>query len=107
MKRSSGCLEVARLAEGYIKLHRKIWENTFLNAEDSTSQILITSHYDPLMDEIDKGNLRPDSFWFTEKDSMGRTQLYSLVEFNGINSLKSIREAYRAGQLGALPHIID
>ena len=80
---------------------------TFLNGEDSTSQILITSHYDPLMDEIDKGNLRPDSFWFTEKDSMGRTQLYSLVEFNGINSLKSIREAYRAGQLGALPHIID
>lgn len=78
---------------------------TFLNSDETTSQLLITSHYDPLMDEIDKGNLRPDSFWFTEKNVMGSTELYSLVEFNGINSLKSIREAYRAGQLGALPHI--
>jgi hypothetical protein len=78
----------------------------FLNNSNTTSQLLITSHYDPLMDEIDKGNLRPDSFWFTDKKNDASTELYSLVEFNGLNSIKSIREAYRSGQLGALPHIL-
>jgi AAA15 family ATPase/GTPase len=79
---------------------------SFLNVSDSTSQLLVTSHYDPLMDEIDKGNLRPDSFWFTDKKEDASTELYSLIEFNGINSIRSIREAYRSGQLGALPCVM-
>lgn len=77
----------------------------FLNQGNSTSQLLITTHYDPLMEEIDKGNLRPDSFWFTEKKKDASTELYALTDFNGINTLSSIREAYRTGQLGALPNI--
>lgn len=72
--------------------------------QKSRSQMIVTTHYDPLLETI--GDLlRKDSVWFTEKKESGHTELYSLVEFSGLNRLSSIRKAYRNGNFGALPKV--
>ncbi len=68
------------------------------------SQLLVTSHYDPLLSFVDD-LIRKDAVWFTEKQKDGNTSLYSLVEFKGLNRLSSIRNAYLNGKFGALPII--
>lgn len=76
----------------------------FLGNAGSRSQMLVTSHYDPLLSATDD-LLRKDSVWFTEKDESGNSSLFSLVEFKGLNKLASIQKAYRNGRFGALPNI--
>jgi len=72
--------------------------------QKSRSQLLVSTHYDPLLETI--GDLlRKDSVWFTEKKESGHTEVYSLVEFSGLNRLSSIRKAYRNGNFGALPKV--
>lgn len=68
------------------------------------SQLLVTTHYDPLLNTIDD-LLRRDSVWFTEKKESGATSLYSLVEFKGLKRIASLQKAYRNGLFGALPNI--
>lgn len=75
-------------------------------ATKNESQLLITTHYDPLLDTIDE-LIRKDCVWFTEKDEGGSSSLYSLVEFNGLNKMSSILNNYRKGKFGALPSITN
>ena len=70
------------------------------------SQLLITTHYPGLLSTIND-LLRKDNIWFVEKEKNGATDLYSLVEFNGLNKISHFERAYRNGQFGALPNIID
>ena len=70
----------------------------------SESQLLVTTHYDPLLNTVDD-LIRRDSVWFTEKDASGNTALYSLVDFKGLNKLSSFQRSYRNGKFGALPNI--
>ena len=74
--------------------------------EDSSSQMLATVHYDPLLETIDD-LIRKDCVWFTEKDETGATSLYSLANFKGLSKMapSAIRNAYRNGRLGAVPNI--
>ena len=67
------------------------------------SQMLVTTHYDGLLEADDL--LRNDSIWFTSKKENGATDLYSLVDFKGINRITSLQKAYRYGQFGAIPNI--
>ena len=69
------------------------------------SQLLVTSHYDPLLNTVDD-LMRKDSVWFTEKGEDGGSHLYSLVEFSGLNKIRSFQKSYRNGVFGALPNII-
>lgn len=75
----------------------------------SRSQLIITTHYDPLLNDIsrldDQRIFRKDSVWFTEKLDSGHTDVYSLAEFRGLNRLSSIQKAYNQGNFGALPQI--
>ena len=75
----------------------------------SRSQLIITTHYDPLLNDISKQNdqriFRKDSVWFTEKLDSGHTDVYSLAEFRGLNRLSSIQKAYNQGNFGAIPQI--
>lgn len=77
--------------------------------KNSRSQLLITTHYDPLLNEVTKQNdqriFRKDSVWFTEKLESGHTDVYSLAEFKGLNRLSSIQKAYNQGNFGAIPNI--
>ena len=68
--------------------------------EKSRSQLIVTSHYDPLLNTVDD-LIRKDSVWFTEKNDSGVTDLYKLTDFRGVNRLSSIREAYRNKRFGA------
>lgn len=72
--------------------------------EQNQSQLVITSHYDPLLNTVDD-LLRKDCIWFTEKDESGASTLYSLVEFKGLGKIKSFQKSYRNGIFGAIPSI--
>ena len=76
----------------------------FLEQKCNRAQLLITTHYDPLLNEVDE-LFRKDSVWFTEKNQAGATELYSLVEFSGLNRIASLQKAYRQGRFGAIPKI--
>ncbi len=74
-----------------------------LNAKDS--QLLITTHNQSLMENIDF--LRRDALWFSEKLEDGSSTLYSAAEFDSsvLRKDASIINAYRAGRLGAKPNL--
>ncbi|HPW78991.1 MAG TPA: ATP-binding protein [Bacteroidales bacterium] len=67
------------------------------------SQLLLTTHYDGLLEEDDL--LRKDSIWFTNKKENGATELYSLADFKGVNRISSWQKAYKYGKFGAIPNI--
>ena len=77
----------------------------FINTTNNCSQILVTTHYDPILKDIDD-IFGKDSVWFTEKEKDGNSYLYSLIDFKGLNKLSSIHRAYMNGQFGALPNVI-
>lgn len=83
-------------------LHPKFLEKLLYEffKNKSQSQMLVTIHDDSLLDLVND-LVRKDSIWFTEKKKTGATDLYSLVEFKGLNRLSSIRSAYRLGRFGA------
>lgn len=67
------------------------------------SQLLLTTHYDGLLEEDDL--FRKDSIWFTDKRENGSTELYSLADFKGVNRITSLQKAYKYGKFGATPNI--
>lgn len=77
----------------------------FLKTE-SRSQLLLTTHYDPLFNAIDD-YLRKDSFWLMDKEENGNSVLHSLVSKNGVNKMRSLQRAYLNNKLGALPQIAE
>ena len=81
--------------------------NEFLKVSDNNrSQLLVTTHYDPLLDSLDVNDLfGKDSVWFTEKKEDGNTELYPLTDFKELGKLSSIRKSYKNGQFGAIPEI--
>jgi len=76
----------------------------FLQQKNNRSQLLVTTHYDPLLNLADD-LFRKDCVWFTEKQEDGHTNLYSLVDFKGLNRISSLQKAYRNGLFGAIPNI--
>lgn len=107
------------LQKGYVlpidefesSLHPQLIKFILLNylKTHSRSQLIITTHYDPLLNEVSKQNdqriFRKDCVWFTEKLDSGHTDIYSLAEFRGLNRLSSIQKAYNQGTFGAIPQI--
>lgn len=74
-------------------------------SKKSRAQLLVTTHYDMLLNSVGDDLIRKDSVWFTEKKENGSTDLYSLVEYKGLNRISSFQKAYRNGVFGALPNI--
>lgn len=86
-------------------LHPKLIEffiESFLK-QSKTAQLLLTTHYDGLLEEDDL--LRNDNIWFTNKRKDGSTELYSLSDFKGVNRITSLQKAYKYGKFGAVPNI--
>jgi hypothetical protein len=77
----------------------------FINQHDNESQLVVTTHYDPILRDIDD-LFGKESVWFTEKEKDGNSTLFSLVDFKGLNKLSSIHRAYMNGQFGALPNVM-
>ncbi len=76
----------------------------FLEEKNSRAQLLVTTHYDTFLNEVND-LFRKDCVWFTEKNKSGATELYSLVEFSRLNRISSLQKAYRQGNFGAIPKI--
>lgn len=76
----------------------------FLETKNTHAQLLVSTHYDLLLNEIGE-MFRKDSIWFTEKDGSGSTKLYPLTDFSGLKRIASIQKAYRQGKFGAVPNI--
>lgn len=77
----------------------------FVNASDNQSQLLVSTHYAPILKDIDD-IFGKDSVWFTEKGKDGNSTLFSLADFSGLNKLSSIHRAYMNGRFGALPNLL-
>ncbi len=71
------------------------------------SQMIATTHYRELLMERDI--LRNDVIWFTEKNTNGATELFSLDDFGSsiVRNTSSIFNAYKTGKLGAVPELKD
>lgn len=89
-------------------MHPRLMEyilTRFVNQNGNQSQLLVTTHYDPLLKDIND-IFGKDSVWFAEKAADGASQLFPLTEFRGLNKLSSIHKAYLNGQFGAVPNVI-
>ena len=92
-----------------VSLHPRLVKHfivTFLT-DVKESQLIVTTHYRELL--LEKGILRNDAIWFTEKKVDGSTDLFALTDFDTsvINNETSIFNAYKTGKLGAVPNIIN
>lgn len=68
----------------------------------SGAQLIFTTHDTTLLDpEL----LRRDQIWFTEKDTEGSTELYSLADYKEHRARKgeSLNRGYLSGRYGAVP----
>ena len=76
------------------------------NSKDTNqtgAQLVFVTHDTNL---LDKKIFRRDQVWFTEKDKLGATHLYSLAEYKERNDA-SFEDNYVRGKYGAIPFIGD
>lgn len=66
----------------------------------SNAQLLFTSHDTNLMDHQ---IMRRDQFYFTEKNTVDSTRLYSLADLKGVRNNADFARQYLSGIYGALP----
>jgi len=70
--------------------------------DDSTKgQLIFSTHESNLLDQ---DILRTDEIWFTEKNVLGSTKLYSLSDFKEHSTI-DIRKGYLNGRYGAIPFL--
>lgn len=76
----------------------------FNSASNSNQwQLFFTTHDISLLDGDKK--LPKDQIWFVDKNKKWESSLYSLDEFNWVNSINSISKAYLLWKFDAIPHV--
>jgi AAA15 family ATPase/GTPase len=73
----------------------------FSNDETTNGQLIFSTHESNLLDQE---VFRTDEIWFTEKNLLGSTKLYSLSDFKEHNTI-DIRKGYLNGRYGAIPFL--
>lgn len=73
-------------------------------ANRANAQLIFASHDTTL---LTPNLFRRDQVWFTEKDRFGATDLFSLVELNGVRKEATFGKDYIQGKYGAIPFIGD
>ncbi|MEM7657785.1 MAG: ATP-binding protein [Bacteroidota bacterium] len=76
----------------------------FLNPTSNPhgAQLIVATHEVSL---LEKGLLRRDQIWFTQKNQQGETELYSVYDFDGIREDSAFDRLYRNGKFQALPKV--
>ncbi len=71
------------------------------------SQILATTHNREILNN--KDIFRNDAIWFTDKNNLSATELYSLSDFDSkiIRDTSNVYNAYKIGKLGGVPNLGD
>lgn len=84
-------------------LHTSIVEYILaLFNESKNAQLIFTTHNTKL---LDLNKLRKDQIYFTDKNSMGATELYSLYDFNDFRDTMDAEKAYLQGRFDAVPFV--
>ena len=88
------------------KMHPLLTERviSLFNSKDTNpqgAQLIFTAHDSNL---LSTGSFRRDQIWFTEKDRLGASNLFSLAEYK-VRSGASFEKGYLAGKYGATPII--
>lgn len=89
-------------------LHRLIQAVNEPPSNDVNSQLIFTTHDTGLLEGQDGSPpaLRRDQVYFTQKDSDGASELYSLTEFkDDARPVHNIRKRYLSGLYNALPSV--
>lgn len=73
----------------------------FSKDESTKGQLIFSTHESNLLDQE---VFRTDEIWFTEKNLLGSTKLYSLSDFKEHNTI-DIRKGYLNGRYGAIPFL--
>ncbi len=73
----------------------------FSKDEATKGQLIFSTHESNLLDQE---VFRTDEIWFTEKNTLGSTKLYSLSDFKEHNTI-DIRKGYLNGRYGAIPFL--
>jgi hypothetical protein len=73
-------------------------------ANDKNAQLIFATHDTNL---LNNKLFRRDQIWFTEKDQYGVSNLYSLIELQGVRKEASFGKDYILGKYGAIPFIGD
>lgn len=78
------------------------------NSEDTNpnnAQLLFTTHDISILDSSIYGEniLDRDQVWFTEKNELGQSSLYSLLQFKGTRKEDNLYKKYISGRYGATP----
>lgn len=66
------------------------------------AQLILSTHNTNLLEHRNNLGLRPESFWFVEKDSEGASELYDLTGFSTPNDA-NLERRYLNFRFGALP----
>ncbi len=74
-----------------------------IDKNPNNAQLICVTHSVLLLDE----QIRRDQVYFTEKDSFGVSQLYSLSEFKGVRKDSKLLKQYLLGYFGAIPKLED
>lgn len=73
----------------------------FSKDKTTKGQLIFSTHESNLLDQE---VFRTDEIWFTEKNTLGSTKLYSLSDFKEHNTI-DIRKGYLNGRYGAIPFL--
>ena len=68
------------------------------------AQLIFTSHSSDLLGKMGSIELEPSEVWFTEKSGSGKSELYSLDEFDNRDDFND-QKRYLSGRYGAIPNI--
>ena len=86
-------------------LHPKIIEYIFnLFRAGEKAQLLCTTHNTQF---LDLKKLRKDQIYFSNKNSSGATDLYSLYDYSDFRDTMDLEKAYLQGRFDAVPFVND
>ena len=74
-----------------------------IDKNPNNAQLICNTHDVLLLEE----KIRRDQIYFAEKDSFGRSSIYTLTDFKGIRKESSLLKKYLLGVFGATPKLTD
>ncbi len=78
----------------------RMFHNPYINKRNA--QLILTTHD---TSQLDNDLFRRDQIWFTEKDELGATSLFSLIDVKGVRNTVPYDKWYTSGKIGATPLI--
>lgn len=82
------------------KMLISLYQDKRINPKNA--QLIFTTHDTNL---LDRTVFRKDQVWFAEKDAKGKTELFSLQDFNDVREDTPFDKWYLAGKFGGIPNL--